>query len=89
MLFDQDPSKSIKKITFLGINVSEREINQIAWKSSFREMKNDAAKENCGTNETICALTLNRSLVFRKGKSEKGMVPCLGLIFGSSSVLPF
>ncbi|XP_028388875.1 sulfotransferase 6B1-like [Phyllostomus discolor] len=64
----KDPSKSIKKITtFLGINVSEREINQIACKSSFREMKNDAAKENCDANKTICALTSNRSLVFRKG----------------------
>lgn len=71
-LIAQDLSKSIKKITtFLGINVSDSEINQISWKSSFREMKNNAAKENCDPNKTICALTSNKNLVFRKGKSER------------------
>ena len=90
LLIVHDPSKSMKKITpFLGINVTEREINQIAWKPSFREMKTDAAKDNCGPNKTICALPWNRSLALRKGKSEKGAVPCLGLIFGSSSILLF
>ncbi|KAM5253878.1 sulfotransferase 6B1-like [Hipposideros larvatus] len=64
----KDSSKSIKKITsFLDINVSDNEINQIAWKSSFREMKNNAAKENCDPNKTICVLTSNKNLVFRKG----------------------
>nr|KAF6452863.1 hypothetical protein HJG59_008189 [Molossus molossus] len=48
-------------------NVSESEVNQIASKSSFREMKNDAAKENGDPNKTICALTSNKNLVFRKG----------------------
>ncbi|KAF3816271.1 hypothetical protein GH733_014444 [Mirounga leonina] len=64
----KDLSKSIKKIvTFLGINVSDSEINKIARKTSFSEMKNNAAKENCDPNHTICALTSNRNLVFRKG----------------------
>lgn len=80
MLIAQDLSKGIKKITtFLGINLHDNEINQIAWKTSFREMKNNAAEENCDPNKTICALTTNRNLVFRKGKSE-GDVLCLGLI---------
>ncbi|XP_004405560.1 PREDICTED: sulfotransferase 6B1-like [Odobenus rosmarus divergens] len=64
----RDLFKSIKKIvTFLGINVSDSEINKIARKTSFSEMKNNAAKENCDPNHTICALTSNRNLVFRKG----------------------
>ncbi|KAF5912558.1 hypothetical protein HPG69_004230 [Diceros bicornis minor] len=64
----KDPSENIKKITtFLGINVSEGEINKIAWKTSFSEMKNNAAKENCDPDHTVCALTSNRNLVFRKG----------------------
>lgn len=71
LLFAQDPSKNIKKITtFLGLNVSDSEINKIAWKTSFSEMKNNTAEENCDPNHTICALTSNRKLVFRKGKSE-------------------
>ncbi|XP_007084115.1 sulfotransferase 6B1-like [Panthera pardus] len=64
----KDLSKSIKKIiNFLGINVSDSEINKITRKTSFSEMKNNAAKENCDPNHTICALTTNRNLVFRKG----------------------
>ncbi|XP_008581688.1 PREDICTED: sulfotransferase 6B1-like [Galeopterus variegatus] len=64
----EDLFKSIKKIaTFLGINVSDSEINKIARKTSFSEMKNNAAKINCDPNHTICALTSNRNLVFRKG----------------------
>lgn len=71
LLFAQDPSKTIKKITaFLGLSMSDGEINQIAWKTSFTEMKNNTAKENCDPNHTICALTSNRNLVLRKGKSE-------------------
>lgn len=85
----QDLSKSIKKITtFLGINVSDSEINQIAWKASFREMKINAAKENCDPNKTICALTSNKNLVFRKGKSGSNVVLWLGRMLGSSSILP-
>ncbi|XP_023370454.1 sulfotransferase 6B1-like [Otolemur garnettii] len=64
----KDLSKSIRKMTtFLDINVSDSEINKIAWKTSFNEMKNNAAKENHDANHTICALTSNRNLVFRKG----------------------
>lgn len=71
LLFAQDPSKNIRKIaTFLGLNMTDSEINQIVWKTSFTEMKNTTAKENCDPNHTICALTSNRNLVFRKGKSE-------------------
>ncbi|XP_045021448.1 sulfotransferase 6B1-like [Bubalus bubalis] len=64
----KDPSKNIKKIaTFLSLNMTDSEINQIVWKTSFTEMKNNTAKENCDPNHTICALTSNRNLVFRKG----------------------
>ncbi|XP_072810412.1 sulfotransferase 1C2-like [Vicugna pacos] len=63
-----DLSKNIKKITtFLGLNLTDGEINVIARKTSFGEMKNNAVKENCDPNHTICALTSNRRLVFRKG----------------------
>nr|XP_044995385.1 sulfotransferase 1C2 [Jaculus jaculus]XP_044995387.1 sulfotransferase 1C2 [Jaculus jaculus] len=64
----KDFTKSLKKITaFLGISMNETEVNKIAWRTSFNEMKNNAAKENCDPNHTICALTSNRNLVFRKG----------------------
>ncbi|XP_005379129.1 PREDICTED: sulfotransferase 6B1-like [Chinchilla lanigera] len=64
----KDFSKSLKKIaTFLGINVNDSEINKIAWKTSFSEMKNNSVKENSDLNHTICALTSDRKLVFRKG----------------------
>ncbi|XP_047405689.1 sulfotransferase 6B1-like [Sciurus carolinensis] len=64
----KDFSKSLKKITtFLGIHVNDSEINKIAWKTSFSEMKNNTVKENHDPNHTICALTSERSLVFRKG----------------------
>lgn len=64
----KDFSKSLKKITtFLGIHVNDSEINKIAWKTSFSEMKNNTVKENRDSNHTICALTSERSLVFRKG----------------------
>lgn len=90
LLIAQDISKSIKKITtFLGINVSDGEINKIAWKTSFSEMKNNATKENRDPDHTICALTSDRNLVFRKGKSGRGVALSLWLIFGSSSILPF
>ncbi|KAM6161580.1 sulfotransferase 6B1-like [Erethizon dorsatum] len=64
----KDFSKSLKKITtFLGINVKDSEINKIAQKTSFSEMKNNSVKENYDLNHTICALTSDRNLVFRKG----------------------
>ncbi|KFO36564.1 sulfotransferase 6B1 [Fukomys damarensis] len=64
----KDFSKSLKKITtFLEINVNDSEINKIAWKTSFSEMKNNSVKENFDPNRTVCALTSDRNLVFRKG----------------------
>ncbi|ELW60553.1 Sulfotransferase 1C2A, partial [Tupaia chinensis] len=60
--------KSIKEIsTILSINVSNSEVNKIAWKMCFSEMKNNAAREVCGLNRTICALTTNRNMVFKEG----------------------
>lgn len=79
-LITQDFAKSLKKITtFLDINVNDNEINKIASKTSFSEMKNNAVKENFDPNHTICALTADRNLVFRKGKQE---TPCLVWGFG-------
>lgn len=76
LLIVHDPSKSMKKITpFLGINVTEREINQIAWKPSFREMKTDAAKDNCGPNKTICVL--RGTGAWHSGKVSQKRVRCL------------
>ncbi|XP_004634712.1 sulfotransferase 6B1 [Octodon degus] len=64
----KDFSKSFKKIaTFLGIHVNDSEVNEIAWKTSFSEMKSHSVKENDDVSHTICALTSDRNLVFRKG----------------------
>ncbi|XP_031239681.1 sulfotransferase 6B1-like [Mastomys coucha] len=64
----KDFVKSLKKITaFLGIDVNDSEMGKIARSTSFSEMKNKAAKENCDPNHVICALTSDRNLVFRKG----------------------
>ncbi|XP_004845824.1 sulfotransferase 6B1-like [Heterocephalus glaber] len=64
----KDFPKSLKKITtFLEINVNDSEINKIARKTSFSEMKNNSVKENFDPNHTVCALTSDRNLVFRKG----------------------
>ncbi|XP_028735694.1 sulfotransferase 6B1-like [Peromyscus leucopus] len=63
-----DFAKSLKKITaFLGISVNDSEMSKITRNTSFSEMKSNAVKENCNPNHTICALTSNRNLVFRKG----------------------
>ncbi|KAI5945628.1 Bile salt sulfotransferase [Manis javanica] len=78
----KDLSKSIKKITtFLNINMSDDEIDKIAWKTSFSEMKNNAAKENSDSNHTICALTCNRNLVFRKELAGAPPLRCCGNAF--------
>ncbi|KAM4820403.1 sulfotransferase 6B1-like [Thomomys bottae] len=64
----KDFSKSLKKITtFLGMHVNDSDIHQIAWKTSFSEMKTNAVKETFDPNHTICTLTSDRKLVFRKG----------------------
>ncbi|XP_069484550.1 sulfotransferase 6B1-like [Ambystoma mexicanum] len=60
--------KSIRKISnFLGISITEQEINEVSRMSSFSEMKNNVDKENNDPNHTVCALTSNRKLIFRKG----------------------
>lgn len=53
---------------FLGLNISDDDIQDICKKSSFSEMKIDTEKENSNPNHTVCALTSNRKLIFRKGK---------------------
>ncbi|XP_057636157.1 sulfotransferase 6B1-like [Chionomys nivalis] len=64
----KDFVKSLNKITdFLGFDVNDSDIGKIARNTSFREMKSNAVKENRDPNHTICALTSNRNLVFRKG----------------------
>ncbi|XP_041535301.1 sulfotransferase 6B1-like [Microtus oregoni] len=64
----KDFVKSLNKITdFLGFDVNDSDISKIARNTSFSEMKSNAVKENCDPNHTICALTSDRNLVFRKG----------------------
>ncbi|NWZ40548.1 ST6B1 Sulfotransferase, partial [Brachypodius atriceps] len=64
----KDLPKAVKEITlFLNLNVSDNDIQDICKKSSFSEMKNDTEKENSDPNHTVCALTSNRKLIFRKG----------------------
>ncbi|XP_028602961.1 sulfotransferase 6B1-like [Podarcis muralis] len=63
----QDLPKVVKKVSaFLALNTSESRIHEICKKSSFSEMKTNTEKEN-DPNHTVCALTSNRKLVFRKG----------------------
>nr|XP_056703504.1 sulfotransferase 6B1-like [Euleptes europaea] len=71
-LFYEDMKKDLPKVvkkvsTFLGVNASESGINEICAKSSFSEMKTNTEKENYNPNQTVCALTSNRRLIFRKG----------------------
>ncbi|KAM4677961.1 sulfotransferase 1C2-like [Discoglossus pictus] len=64
----KDLAKSIRKIsTFLGINVSNDEINEICKKTSFSEMKTSVEKERSDAKNMVCALTSNKKLIFRKG----------------------
>ncbi|XP_048355495.1 sulfotransferase 6B1-like [Sphaerodactylus townsendi] len=71
-LFYEDMKKDLPKVvkkvsTFLGVNASESRIKEICTKSSFSEMKTNTEKENYDPNRTVCALTSNRRLIFRKG----------------------
>ncbi|KAL8222318.1 UNVERIFIED_CONTAM: hypothetical protein K2H54_075497 [Gekko kuhli] len=71
-LFYEDMKKDlpnvVKKVsTFLGVNISESGIDEICSKCSFSEMKTNTEKENYNPNQTVCALTSNRRLIFRKG----------------------
>ncbi|XP_062990788.1 sulfotransferase 6B1-like [Elgaria multicarinata webbii] len=64
----RDLPKVVKKVSaFLGVNTNESGINEICKKSSFSEMKTNTEKENHDPNHTVCALTSNRKLIFRKG----------------------
>ncbi|XP_066446853.1 sulfotransferase 1C2-like isoform X2 [Eleutherodactylus coqui] len=64
----KDPFQSVRRIcTYLGINLHENEIHEICKKTSFSEMKNSVEKENSDPNQTVCALTSSKKLVFRKG----------------------
>lgn len=53
----------------MGINVTEEQVKDISKKSSFSEMKEKAEKEKVNPNHTVCVLTSNKKLIFRKGKS--------------------
>ncbi|XP_021394825.1 sulfotransferase 6B1 [Lonchura striata] len=71
-LFYEDMKKDLPKVVkeiclFLSLNVSDNDIQDICRKSSFLEMKNDTEKENSDPSHTVCALTSNRKLIFRKG----------------------
>uniref|UniRef100_A0A8B9EM86 Sulfotransferase n=1 Tax=Anser cygnoides TaxID=8845 RepID=A0A8B9EM86_ANSCY len=71
-LFYEDMKKDLPKIVkeisvFLDIDISDDNIQDICKKSSFSEMKNDTEKENSDPSHTVCALTSNRKLIFRKG----------------------
>uniref|UniRef100_A0A4W3JJN7 Sulfotransferase n=1 Tax=Callorhinchus milii TaxID=7868 RepID=A0A4W3JJN7_CALMI len=64
----QDPTESVEQIsTFLGVNLTSEQIDDITRKSSFNEMKEQAQKEKVDANNTVCALTSNKRLIFRKG----------------------
>ncbi|XP_069048170.1 sulfotransferase 6B1-like [Lepisosteus oculatus] len=64
----KDLPKYVKEISsFLNISVSEDQINEIVKKSSFSEMKEKAQKEKVDTKHTVCALTSDKKLIFRKG----------------------
>ncbi|XP_009897949.1 sulfotransferase 6B1 [Dryobates pubescens] len=64
----KDLPKIVKKISlFLSLNVSENDIQDICKKSSFSAMKSDTEKENSDPHNTVCALTSNKKLIFRKG----------------------
>ncbi|XP_009863596.1 PREDICTED: sulfotransferase 6B1-like [Apaloderma vittatum] len=71
-LFYEDMKKDLPKIVkeislFLGLNVDENDIQDICKKSSFSEMKSDTENVNSDPSHTVCALTSNRKLIFRKG----------------------
>ncbi|KAM3927122.1 sulfotransferase 6B1-like [Leptodactylus fuscus] len=65
----KDLFQSVRRISnYLGINMSDAEIQEICKKTTFSEMKSNVEKENNGDpNHTVCALTASRKLIFRKG----------------------
>ncbi|KAG8138431.1 hypothetical protein E2320_004324 [Naja naja] len=71
-LFYEDMKKDLPKVmkelsAFLGLNPTESQIYEICKKSSFNEMKTNTEKENSDENHTVCVLTSNPKLIFRKG----------------------
>ncbi|KAM8974853.1 sulfotransferase 6B1-like [Pelodytes ibericus] len=64
----KDVFKAIRKISsFLSVNISDDEISDICKKTSFSEMRSSVENENNESSNTVCALTSNRKLIFRKG----------------------
>ncbi|XP_069807462.1 sulfotransferase 6B1-like isoform X2 [Dendropsophus ebraccatus] len=64
----KDLFQTVRRIcTFLGININDNEIYEICKKTSFSEMKNNVEKESVDPEHTVCALTSNKKLIFRKG----------------------
>ncbi|XP_067861422.1 sulfotransferase 6B1-like [Heptranchias perlo] len=64
----KDLTKSIEQISnFLDVNVTIDQIREISRRSSFNEMKEEAQRENPALDHTVCVLTSNRGLIFRKG----------------------
>uniref|UniRef100_A0A8D0HUW9 Sulfotransferase n=1 Tax=Sphenodon punctatus TaxID=8508 RepID=A0A8D0HUW9_SPHPU len=72
LLFYEDMKKDLPKVVkkmclFLGVNIGDGEVKEVCKKSSFSEMKNNTEKENRDPSHTVCTLTSNRKLIFRKG----------------------
>ncbi|XP_040293631.1 sulfotransferase 6B1-like [Bufo bufo] len=64
----KDIFQSVKKIShYLGINITDNEVQEICKNTSFSEMKNNVEKENTDPSNTVCSLTSNKKLIFRKG----------------------
>ncbi|XP_075715894.1 sulfotransferase 6B1-like [Rhinoderma darwinii] len=64
----KDLFQSVRKISnYLGININDSEIHDICKKTSFSEMKDNVEKENSEPENTVCSLTSNKRLIFRKG----------------------
>ncbi|XP_053320419.1 sulfotransferase 1C2-like [Spea bombifrons] len=64
----KDLPKAIRKISsFLGININDNEIGEICKKTSFSEMRSNVERERSDPNHTVCSLTSNKRLIFRKG----------------------
>ncbi|XP_063786708.1 sulfotransferase 1C2-like [Pseudophryne corroboree] len=64
----EDPFKAVRKLSnYLGININDNEIHDICKKTSFAEMKTNVEKENNDLKHTVCSLTSNKKLIFRKG----------------------
>ncbi|XP_061085892.1 sulfotransferase 6B1-like [Conger conger] len=68
----KDLPKYVQEISsFLGLSVTEEQAREVAKRSSFREMKErverEKQRERPDPTNTVCALTSDRKLIFRKG----------------------